>query len=477
MAFSLTKGFASLNYDDTIARSTYIDQLPMIAECLSFQHFMNELEIVEKSILQYPDLVQKLIKIFPQILQYFDNEQKYQVIYASGKNLPFSSSDKTEKELLEVLEKVLQEMNDITHEFETYIQPTLIPKPDEFCMIEKFPLWRLARLTVLCKDYSPFENLIYKLFSENDNTISAASDVLYLMHPDIVKKYLIKALMSPNENNRIAAIRAIEVHNIDTNEEAIAALIKNEKNARVLSKISELPPKLITKDIMELLINEETTSKKGRALCLSSPYFEEFLPLLKKKKGVGCEINNANFTIISQCNPIPYDFLSMLIRESKELISEKTIESIIKLDKAQVMSNLILPRINEKGNWRSRYNSVMITTKLLQNSLNGVDPLDQVFVQNFAGFTVAMSLDNVYAVREAAYKTLCLYPQSNATSIIESLTSIVTEQTEDFQKQILREFFTTAHSTIAKYSDRNKLESVMKMINFNDPSFFDVVNK
>lgn len=472
MSFNISKGFASLNYDDTLARSTYIDQLPMIAECLSFQHFMNEFEIVQKSILQSPDLVRKLIKIFPDILKFFDKEQKYEIIYSSGKNLPFSTNDKTEKDLLNLLEQLLQEMNDIPHEFETYIQPTLLPKPDEFCVVEKFPLWRLSRLTVLCQDYSPFESLIFKLFSENESTISAASDALCIMNSDIANKYLIKVLMSPVENNRVAAINAIEAHQIDTHNDAIEAIFKNEKSQKVLSRISQLPPKLLTKEMIKVLLNEESTSKTACNLCLSSSFFEELLPILKEKKGVGCEINHADFNIISQCKPVPYDFLSMLIRESKEIILDKTIESILKLDKTHVMSNLILPRINEKGNWRSRYNSVLITTKLLQNSAKGIDPLEQSFLQNFAGFAVAMSLDNVFAVREAAFKTLELYPQQIANSIIESLTSIVSAQTDEFHKQILREFFDTAHASITKYGNREKIEAVMKSIDYNNPSFF-----
>ena len=297
------------------------------------------------------------------------------------------------------------------------------------------------------------------------------------MHFDFVKKFLVRVLKSPDENDRIAAIHTIEVHEIYTNKRIINKLFLKEKSQKVLMKMAKLPPVLITKTMLRVLIKEECTSKIGCSICVSSPYFEEFLPMLKQKKGVGCEINKIDFPIISNCNPIPYEFLSMIIRESKEIINEETIESILNFDKAKVISYLILPRINEKGNWRCRYNTTMIAAKLLKNSMERIEPLDQVFIQIISGFVFAMSLDDVYAVRKAAFKTLYLFPQENAVSIIESLTSIITEHTDDFKKQILREFFKVAQPTIVKYGNRATLVDVMKLINYEDPSFFDAVNK
>ena len=195
--------------------------------------------------------------------------------------------------------------------------------------------------------------------------------------------------------------------------------------------------------------------------------------MLKERNVEGCELNNLDFSVIMTCDPIPFDFLSLLLRQSKEILHNDTIESILRLDKTQIMPHLIFPRINEKGNWRSRYNAILITSKMLENSSHGVDPLDPMDQQDLAGFIVAMGLDLVYSVRKAAFNTLKFFSDSSAASIIESLISIV-NQTDEFQKQILREFFELARSSIIKYEDREKLKNTMTMLGINDASYFDV---
>ncbi|OHT01208.1 hypothetical protein TRFO_32038 [Tritrichomonas foetus] len=465
MSFYISRGFASLAYDDTIARTTYLEQLPMIAECLTFQHFIEEYETVLKSIAQYATLVKKINEVIPLIFEHLDKKQKYELLYLTGEKICISSEEKPKKSFLDLAEKLLQEMNDIPVEFETMLKPQLLPKMNnEYNFQGKFALWRLARLTVICSDYSHFEDLIFNMFAGNDIMISIASEVLNVMHPNLAKKYLIKALMSPTDSARISGIDAIEKYEISVHNDFIDAAFKSEKSPKVLIRIAQLPPKFLTKDIMEMLIQNDSTSSIASKTALSSPYFAELLPILKTKGGVGCEINNVDFSILQQCSPIPYDFLSLLLKESKEIIHENTIDSLLKLDTFQVTFRIIFPRMNENGNWRSRYNAILIATRILQrisspgNSDGEIKiSLDQANIMNFAGFMVSMGLDLVYAVREAAFKSIQFFPESSAVSIIDSMISIVT-QSDEFQLLILREFLNTAHKSIVKYGDHVKLE-------------------
>lgn len=468
----MQKGYVSLDYNDEVARSSYLNEIPMIAECLPFSEFKNELEKVAKSIARSPNLVLQFNQIIPQIIQYLDRDQTYQIIYQTGEFFSNGSNDKIKQEFLNLTEKILQDANDIPYEFENYVKPKLITGQGGFS-ISRFALWRIARLTVLCDDKTPFESVIFTLFAGDDITVSSISSVLYLMDKSIAKKYLIKALTNSKESARIGAINAIETFEFDTREAFIDTVFKNETENMVLLRIVQLPPKLLSEEVIKILMTKNCTSSFACSIALQSPYLLDFIPMLKERNVEGCELNNLDFSVIMTCDPIPFDFLSLLLRQSKEILHNDTIESILRLDKTQIMPHLIFPRINEKGNWRSRYNAILITSKMLENSSHGVDPLDPMDQQDLAGFIVAMGLDLVYSVRKAAFNTLKFFSDSSAASIIESLISIV-NQTDEFQKQILREFFELARSSIIKYEDREKLKNTMTMLGINDASYFDV---
>ncbi|OHT09596.1 hypothetical protein TRFO_21485 [Tritrichomonas foetus] len=476
-SFYVTKGFASIAYDDSLARLVYIEQLPMIAECLTFDHFRAELETVLKSIAQFSNMVTKFTEVLPSILEELSkNEQNkssaISIVYMAGDKFCISSEEKSRNLFLNAAEEYLTKLNDIEFEYNNFLKPQLLTQISDNTLSGKFSLWRLARLTVLSNDYSKYEDLIFKIFAGNDISISNASEALPIMHPNLARKYLVKALMSPSDQTRINAIKAIEAYDIDTNDQFIAMAFENENSTNVLLRISKLPAKLISENMLRKLISHEDTSKYASNVALSSPYFQNMLSVLKEKGGVGCEINLLDFDLVKKCEPIPFDFLSMLVRESKEIMKDSTIDKILTLDEGQVMVKLLFPRMNEKGNWRSRFNAIKIGRKILERAKEGRQELDQTDIMNFAGFVVAMGLDHVYAVREATFKLINLFPPKDAHFIIESYISIVST-TDDFQKQILKEFLMIARDVIATNYDRKKIEEVMKKIDMDYPNYFD----
>ena len=472
-SFYVMKGFVSLPFEDKVARTAYLEELPTLAECLVYDHFRHECELILKSIAQFPNMVVKFTEVMPKILAILQKEQCFDLIYLSGDKFCISAENKSREAFLKEAESELQKIGDFQLEFNNFLKPQLLAQISDNSLGGKFALWRLARLTVLKPNFTDFEDLVFKIFSGNETSVSNASEVLCIMRKNLASRYLVKALMSPDERARINAINAIEQHSIDTNEQYISVAFESENDPRVLDRIAHLPVDMITEIILKKLINTESTSSLASSLALSSKYFKDLLPILKEKGGVGCEINRVSFNILKQCNPIPYDFLSMLLKESKEIMKESTIEDILSLDEQQIMVKLIFPRMNEKGNWRSRYNAVQIVNKFLERAQSGKKKLDKDDFMNFAGFVVAMGLDHVYSVREANFKLLRLFPPEDARFVIDSYISIVST-TDDFQKQILKEFLEIARDVIVKSYDRKKIEDVMKKIDMVYPHYFDV---
>lgn len=461
-------GFTSISYDDPLARQTYVEELPMLAECLAFGHFKQELQTILRSISQISSMVQKLIEVLPKTLEYLTKENSYKVIYLIGEKLCVSSEESDKQKFLDLAEKTLQNMNDIQYEFKELIQPQLLSSNNEFG--NKFALWRLARLTQICDDYSQFEELICKAFSQPDVTNTA--EILNILHPDLAKKYIITAFMCPSDSAHISAINAIETHKIDAKEESIAIHLINEQSPTVLSRICKMPPEMINKELLEKLLETDSISTMAASLALASPHFEEVLSKLEKTGAVGCEINYVNFDNLKKCKSIPYDFLSLMLKESKELIKEKTINEIVSLDTNMVLTKLIIPRIGEKGNWRSRYNTIQIMKKMLE--LPEISNNEQI-LSDFAKYALTFIFDHTYGVRIAIFDLVKCFPtvSKEVTFILNSLFANIKQETLDAdKKEILSESLTNLKPLIICNYNREKIESICHILQIDVNQYF-----
>ncbi|KAH0788639.1 hypothetical protein GPJ56_007321 [Histomonas meleagridis] len=462
-------GFTSISFDDPLARMTYVEELPMIAECLTFDHFCQELQTILRSIGQISSMVTKLIEALPDILSHLKKENKFKVIYLIGEKLCISAEENVKQQFLTLAEKLLQELGDIQYEFTELIKPQL-ETLSEFP--NKFALWRLARLTRICDDYSQFEEIICRAFSIPD--LSNISEILSILHPDLARKYIINAFLCPSDSSHISAINALETHKIDANEECFAIHLLNEQSPSVLSRICKLPPEMISKDLLIRLLETDSISSLAASVALASPYFEEVLPKLEGTGAVGCELNCVNFDNLKKFSSIPYDFLSLMLKESKEILKQSTIENIASLDISNILTKLIFPRMNEKGNWRTRFNAIQIAKELLKKEevIN-----NKQYMFEFAKFVIAMGCDHVYSVRKAAFELLGMFPKGEEMDfVIDAFCTMADGELDENEKQILEEFVTLTRKVLVENCEKEKVEKLCKAVKIdgNAANIFDM---
>lgn len=458
-------GLASIPYENRIARSAYLDELPMLAECLAFDHFMEEMIVVVRSIAQYSFLVNKLDEVMPKIISTLTRNQALDFLYKIGERLCISAEDKAKQSFLVVAEQILQNFNDVEHEFTEFLS-----KEFQKESISKFALWRLARLTQIVQDYSAYENYFCTFFAPNSPTFTDAAEILIVMHRNLAEKYIKSVLMSGNEQARMFAINAIEQHNIDTSDQFYTLAFGNEESNIVLQRIVRLPSKFLTEPILAKLLDHKDVGTIAASAALESPYFSALLPKLIQRGGSGCELNRVNFNVLRACDPIPYDFLALLVKESKEILKDEVINNICSLNHDKVLVKMIFPRMNERGTWRARFNAIQIFKKFLETHNIWESDLSA----DFSGFVVSMGLDQVYSVRCAAFEALNLFPPGDAFDlVIISFFSLVT-MTDKFHIQQLQHLLKVSRASLVKNFDHEQIRNVMKAISYDDPNYFDL---
>lgn len=464
-------GYASVPYDNLVARSTYLAQLPMLAECLRFERFRTEMETLLTSISQQSVLVTKFTDVFPSILPFLSIDHQFQIIYVSGEKLCAAAEEKVKNAFLAVAENMLQGIGQIEKEFKDFILPQLdLSGPQT----GRFAVWRLARLSVLVDDFSPFQDAMFQVFSKHD--ITNACEVLTVMKKDFAPQYIAKALMCASAQAHIYAINAIELFEIDVTGDAVTSLcLMNEKEPSVLKRLVELPPKMLPLEMLKKLLEDSSVNAKAATAALASPFFEQLLPKLIEQGGVGCELNCVDFQVLKKCKPVPYEFLAMLLKVSKEILKQETIKEILSLDRDEILYKLVFPRMGEEGSWRSRFNAIEIFRGLLMKGEKWDSEEQQLKLSEYAGFVVAMCLDHVYSVREAAFETLSVFPPGDARlSVVNSLFSLAVDTIDDSQKSILRQMLKKTRAVIVESCEKDRVMEIMKLVNMEDPKYFDL---
>ena len=463
-------GYASIPYDDVLARTTYLTQLPMLAECLILERFCSELETLLTSIAPHSRFVTKFTEVFPSVLSYLTIDGRYRVIYLAGEKLCCGADESVRQDYLCTSESLLQNLGQIDKEFRDFLVPQLdLSGP----RTGKFAVWRLARLSALVPDFGPYQDALFQVFAKQD--ITNACEWLRCMKKEVAMAYLPKALMAASAQAHVYAINAIEELDIGTDQELTNMCLMNETEPVVLQRLVELPPRMMSCAMVTKLLGSDCVAQKAASVALASPHFEELLPKLIEQGGAGCELNCVNFKILKNCKPIPYDFLAMLIKGSKEMVKPETVEAIVSLDRDEILYKLVFPRMGEEGSWRSRYNAVEIFRKIVEKTSNWDSEEQQLRVSEYAGFLVAMCLDHVYAVREAALETLnCLPHGETRTSVLNSLFSLAGDDLDDGQVSILRQVLSKGRPAIVESCDKEQVVSIMKLVNVDEPGYFDL---
>jgi hypothetical protein len=456
-------GFITVPYDDNLARSSYIEQLPMLAECLSFQAFSTEMQTILRSVAPNAILLVKFVEAFSQTLSVLSQDNAYEALYVAGERVCSQADDKGKKSFLTLAEETLQKYDQISYEYTKFLAPEL--KKCEWCT-NKFALWRLCRLTVLLSDFSMYEEDVFKMFAARD--LTNAAEALCVLNSDLAKRYLVKVLTTAGDPLHVNAINAIERHGFDLTDPLVSIPLLHETGRLVLERIAKLPPHLLSEDLLVKLLETDSVSSTAGPIALKSPHFPRLLAKLKEK-AVVCELNLVDFEVIKKCKPLPWDYLALMLRESKELLTEATINGIMGLRSDDILYKLVLPRMNEKGSWRSRFNAVAIFKQVLVTAADW-----DMCLGEYAGFVVAMGLDHVYAVREAAFSTLELFPPGEELScVLEPLFSLTERAMADLQLNILRQLMTQARKVIIGNFSEAKLRPILRRVGIDEAKYFD----
>jgi hypothetical protein len=438
----------------------------MLAESLPFQTFCKEVSTICNSIQSNNLLVAKFLEYLPSIIPVSNQDNTYELLYTVGGKLCSSADVNAKRTLLTFTEDILQKLNNVEHEYTNYLRPELEKS-------SKFGVWRLSRLTVLVDDASRFENDVYDLFSAGD--LSNASEALCVLHPDIARRYIVKVLTACNTASahgkdshdawHANAVSAIEIHNFDLSDPLFAIPLLSQTGTRTLQRLLTLSPQILSEELFVKLLGDSKTWIRAADAAVKSPFFLKLMPYLER---IGCELNEIDFAIVRNCQSIPWKFLSVALCESREFLTSTTIEGIVSLGSHDVLYKLLLPRMNEKGSWRGRFNAVEVFKYILETSADW-----DMNIGEYTGFVVAMSLDRVYSVRKAAFQALSLFPSDEELScVIEPLFSLVERPMGDLQLMVIRELLSEAKEVLLKNYKVGELAPILKRVNIDETTYF-----
>jgi hypothetical protein len=124
--------------------------------------------------------------------------------------------------------------------------------------------------------------------------------------------------------------------------------------------------------------------------------------------------------------------------------------------------------MNEKGSWRARLNAIEVFKQMLNRA-----PDWDMNLAEYAGFVVAMGLDHVYAVRQAAFSTLPLFPSGEELScVVDPLFSLTERQMSDLQVTIIRHLLTDGKEVILKNYKAPRLAPILKRVNLDEAAYY-----
>ena len=436
---SLLNGFVTLPME-TVTRAAYIEEIPIIAECLPYTLFEAEMSCILTSVIQKSQLANKYISILEPTSKVLGKKEAYQFIYQAGTKFMSTLDGYLKIACSDPIEKILTELGDIKYEISEVLKPNLGTKNRQ----SKFAVWRLARLSNLVPNDEEVKSLVYQEFTDQEELVVSA-ELLPFLSKEEAQNYIVNAFISPIADVKIAAVDAVGYHQFDNSAELINSYLLSENSLKVLEHILKLPPKFVSAEFLKKLITHPDLGKKGIDFALKSPYLNEVIDTILKSGCTGSELNNMSIETIKSKKP-PYDLIALLLRESSELIHDDIIKAIASLQESEVLFRIVFPRMGEKGSWRPRYAAVQIFQEIIKKKT------DKEMLPDYAGFIIAMMLDHCYAVRKLVVDTLCMFPAGWVRNFtIESVLSLANQGNDDFHKSILKMLFDEAGPILVGY--------------------------
>ncbi|EAX86806.1 hypothetical protein TVAG_100280 [Trichomonas vaginalis G3] len=444
-------GYTSIPYENSVAKQAYFENLPLIAECLPTEDFFKELEIILLSIVRNDKLITKFVEIIPLILQPDNISFNLRFIYKVGSIILTSFNNSLKTNYVEYAEKTLNSYNNVKLEIEEQIKPNL----GQFAN-SKFAIWRLCSLTKIEPQIQDIGQLLYNEFNSPDR-IQYAAEFLPFMSPSEAQRHIVNALINPQYVVRVSAVDAISYFKFDLSDQFYETNLCQEKNIKVLEHVLQIPPENISLNILKPLINHPDLSSKAIAVALKSPHLVTLVPDLIKNGCAGAELADINIEVIKNMNPVPYDLIAMLLKESTKLVSDEIIKGIASLDELNVLFHIVFPRMGEKGSWRPRYIAVQIFKELVRNKI-----ADEM-IPDYAGFAIAMALDRCYYVRKLVMETIAIFPEGWAKSYtIESILSLANDKCDHFHCEMFKLLLQEAPNVLHGFE--NLVENAKKAI-------------
>ena len=449
---SVLNGFASLPMD-YVARGAYIEEIPIIAECLPYQLFEAEMNYVLTSIAQKTQLTNKFIAIMEPTVKVLGKKEAYHFIYQAGTKFMSTFDSSLKIACSGPIEKILTDLGDIKYEIGEVLKPNLGSKKRQ----SKFAVWRLARLANLVPNDEEVKTLVYQEFTDQEE-LSISAELLPFLPKEEAQNYIVNAFISPFSEVKLAAVDTIGYHQFDNSLELINSYLIPENNLQVLEHVLKLPPQFVSAEFLKKLINHPDLGKKAVGFALKSPYLDDVVDNIIKNGCVGCELNNISIDTITKSKKPPYDLIAFMLRESTELIHEDIIKAIASLQESEVLFRIVFPRMGEKGSWRPRYAAVQIFQEIIKKKT------DEQMLPDYAGFIIAMMLDHCYAIRKLVVQTLCMFPAGWVRNFtIESVLSLSKQGSDDFHKSILKMLFDDAAPILVGYE--KQIENIKKTLN------------
>lgn len=437
-------GFAILPVENE-TRLSYIEQLPIIAECLTQSEFENELNYILTSISRSDILIRKLLDVSSEVVKVLPKKQAFSYVYLVGGRLMSLYDNSTKVMCADTTEKILQDLNDLQFEIDNFIKPTVENKVLEKRRLTKFALWRLARLTSLSQDNETVKVLVYNAFTDQES-LQFSAELLPFLSKEECQKYIVNAFLSPLAEVKASAVDAIGFHKFNESEELINTYLMTENSLTVLNHTLQFPPEIIPIGFLKRLIEHPDLGSAAMRIALKSPYLNDVIPDLIKNSCSGCELNDMSVDVILNTNPPPYDLISFMLRESSEIVHDNIIKAIAQLDENSVLFRIIFPRMGEKGSWRPRYAAVQIFKEIISRKD------DSQMIPDYAGFVIAMMLDTCYAVRHLVIETLKLFPEGWVKHFtLESILSLATPDADLFHLSIIKMLIDEAPSLLVGF--------------------------
>lgn len=435
-------GYASIPYENTVAKLVYFENLPLVAECLLPDDFFRELELIMNSIVRNDKLITKFVQLAPTMLLKDNIPFNMRFIYKVGSHVISGCNNVLRLNYVNFAESTLNSYKSYKIEIEEHIKPLLGQK-----YLSKFAIWRLCSMTKIEPRIEDVDALLYPEFNTPDR-IQFAAEFLAFMSPSDAQKHLVTALINPQDQVRISAVDAISFFKFDLKDEFMETNICQEKNIRVLEHVLQFPPEIISLNILKPLISHPDLGSKAISVALKSPYLGELIPDLVKNGCAGAELSDIDIEVIKKLDPVPYDLLSLLLKESQKLVSDDIVKGIASLEEQNVLFHIVFPRMGEKGSWRPRYIACQIFKEMVKNKSS-----DEM-LPDYAGFAIAMVLDHCYAVRKLVMETISIFPEGWARQYtIESILSLAIRSKDHFHCDMFRLLLQEAPSVLTGFEE------------------------